>query len=83
MGTVLSLIVQHKDNKYSVFQDINGSLGFPNRLQLAALVAGCIRQSNCGSALSDANHQLEGLEKHQKSSGLLASLMVTLFTVWV
>ena len=35
------------------------------------------------SALSDANQQLEGLEKHHKSSGLLASLMVTLFTVWV
>ncbi len=35
------------------------------------------------SALSDANYQLEGLEKPQTSSGLLASLMVTLFTVWV
>jgi hypothetical protein len=42
-----------------------------------------IRQSNGRSALSGANYQLEGLEKHQKSSGLLASLMVTLFTVWV
>jgi hypothetical protein len=35
------------------------------------------------SALIDANYQIEGPEKHQKSSGLLASLMVTLFTVWV
>jgi hypothetical protein len=35
------------------------------------------------SALIDANQQLEGLEKHQKSRGLLASFMVTLFTVWV
>jgi hypothetical protein len=34
-------------------------------------------------ALSDANQQLEGLEKHQRSSELLASFMVTLFTVWV
>ena len=36
-----------------------------------------------GSALSGANDQLEGLEKHQKSRGLLASLRVTLVTVWV
>jgi hypothetical protein len=48
---------------------------------------GMIRRKNFhlikSSALSDANQQLEGLEKHQKSSGLLASLIVTLFTVWV
>jgi hypothetical protein len=53
------------------------------RLPRVAVLAGSIRKSNSCSALSDANQQLEGLEKHQKSSGLLASLMVTLFTVWV
>jgi hypothetical protein len=31
----------------------------------------------------DANQQIEGPEKHHKSSGLLASLIATLFTVWV
>ena len=31
----------------------------------------------------DANQQIEGPEKHHKSSGLLASLIVTLFTLWV
>jgi hypothetical protein len=56
---------------------------FRVRLQKPAVLAVFIRQSICSSALSDANYQLEGLEKHQKSSGLLASLMVTLFTVWV
>jgi hypothetical protein len=35
------------------------------------------------SDLIDANHQIEGPEKHHQSSGLLASFMVTLFTVWV
>ena len=36
-----------------------------------------------GSALIDANQQIQGPEKHHKSSGLLASFMMTLFTVWV
>jgi hypothetical protein len=31
----------------------------------------------------DVNQQIEVPEKHHKSSGLLASLIVTLFTVWV
>jgi hypothetical protein len=34
------------------------------------------------SALIDANQPIEVPEKHHQSSGLLASLMVTLFTVW-
>jgi hypothetical protein len=36
-----------------------------------------------GSALIDANQPIEVPENHHQSSGLLASLMVTLFTVWV
>jgi len=33
--------------------------------------------------LIDANQQIQGPGKHHQSSGLLASFMVTRFTVWV
>jgi hypothetical protein len=62
---------------------MGGCIWRGDRLQRAAGVRDSIRQSNRRSALIDANQQIEGPEKHQKSSGLLASLMVTLFTVWV